>query len=335
MTLLISLIIIVIVGSAIFSGLEASLFAVSESRVHVMVRHKLRGAKALLKIKENMQRPIILIVILNNIVNIVGAMIIGIVATETLGSAFFGFVSAGLTILIIIFGEIIPKTVGENNAETIARLSARPLTYITTMLLPFIWVLEQVTKKFSKDRILVSEDDLHVLSQMGHSDGTIEADEKEMIERVFTLNDLSARDVMTPRTVVVAFHKDLKLSEIKGDVYKLVNSRIPVYDEDLDDTVGMCSRRELLISLAKHEDNKKISDFVYDALYVSEDIKIDNLLPLFQKERAHLAIVEDEFGGMAGVVTLEDALEQLVGEIVDETDYVIDTREEARKLADE
>jgi len=335
MTLLISLIIIVIAGSALFSGLEASIFAVSENRVHVLVKQKLRGAKALLSIKENMQRPIILIVVLNNIVNIVGSMLVGLVAIDVLGSAFFGIISGVLTLSIIIFGEIIPKTIGENHSEFIARYAAKPLIYSTTIFLPLIWLLELITSQFSRERVLVSEDDLQVLSQIGHSDGTIEADEKEMIERVFTLNDLEARDIMTPRTVVVAFQKDVVLGDIKEELYSLVNSRLPVYGEDLDDTVGICSRVELLISLAKGELDKKVSDFVYDPLVVSEDIKIDDLLPLFQKERTHLAIVEDEFGGMAGVVTLEDALEQLVGEIVDETDDVIDTREEARKLAEE
>ena len=335
MTLLISLIIVVILGSSIFSGLEASLFAGPENRVHVLVKQEAAGAKALMKIKENMQRPIILIVILNNVVNIVGSMLVGIIATEVLGNSMFGIISALLTLLIIVFGEIIPKTIGENHAEGIARYAAQPLMYAVTVLLPFIWVLEQITKKFTTDRVLVSEDDLQVLSQLGHSDGTIEADEKEMIERVFTLNDLEARDIMTPRTVVVSLQKDSVLEDIKDELYSMVNSRIPVYDEDMDDTVGICSRTELLISLAKGESGRKVSEFVYEALYVPEDIKIDHLLPLFQKERTHLAIVEDEFGGVAGIVSLEDAVEQLVGEIVDETDHVIDTREEARKLSEE
>lgn len=335
MTGLISLVISVIVGSAIFSGLEAALFAVSESRVHVMVKNNMKGARSLLKIKENMQRPIILIVILNNIVNIVGSMLVGLVATNILDSIFFGVVSALLTVGIIIFGEIIPKTIGENNCEEISRIAAKPLIYITNILLPFIWILEQITKRFTKERVLVSEDDLQVLSQIGHSDGTIEDDEREMIERVFTLNDLEARDIMTPRTVVVAFDGEKTIGELEDEIYSLVNSRLPVYEGDLDNTIGMCSRTELLISLAKGEKDKKVSDFVYDALYVSEEMKIDSLLPLFQKERTHLAIVEDEFSGMSGVVSLEDALEQLVGEIVDETDDVIDTREEARKLAED
>jgi len=335
MTLLILSIIVVIIGSAIFSGLEASLFAVSENRAHVLVKQGAVGATALLKIKENLQRPIIIIVVLNNVVNIVGSMFVGLVVTNTLGSSMFGIISAILTLSIIIFGEIIPKTVGENHSEFIARYSAQPLLYIVAIFLPFIWFLELITKKFTTERVLVSEDDVHVLSQMGHSDGTIEDDEREMIERVFTLNDLEAKDIMTPRTVVVALQKDSLLSDIKEELYSMFNSRIPVYGEGLDDTIGICSRTELIIAIAEGQLDRKVSEFVYDALYVSEDIKIDSLLPLFQKERTHLAIVEDQFGGMAGVVTLEDALEQLVGEIVDETDDVIDTREEARKMSEE
>jgi CBS domain containing-hemolysin-like protein len=332
MGLLLLLTFIVLIGSAIFSGSEAALFSVSDSRVHVLKKNNERGAKALAQIKEKISRPITVIVIGNNIINIVGSMYIGVVAAEHYGEVWIGVISALLTILIIIFGEIVPKTLGEHYDEKVALFVSPILLWATRVLSPIIFILEQFTKHLSNDEPSVSEEDLQMMSEIGHAEGSIEADERALIERVFTLNDIEAWDIMTPRTMITAFDKEDVLADIEQEIYELTNSRLPVYDEEIDNIVGVCLRRELLIALAKDQKDRKISDFVQDALFVREEIKLDDLLPLFQKNRAHLAIVQDEFGGTAGVVSLEDVLEQLVGEIVDETDEVVDTRAAARRM---
>ena len=335
MTTLIILALAVVIGSGLFSGIEAALFAVPRARVLLLKEQKKKGAEALAKIKDNLQQAIIVIVIGNNIINIVGSIFVGVVATRLFGDAWIGVVSAVLTILIIVFGEILPKTIGENNAEKVGLLVAGPLLFKIKILSPLVWLLEQMTKKFSVVRKIVSEEELHMLSELGHLEGSIEEDERDIIQRVFTLNDMTAHDIMTPRTQMIGFQKDAILHDVRDEIFELVNTRLPVYNEDYDDIVGLCYRRNLLIALAKDEDNRPIESFMQEPLYVHEDMRVDDLMQLFLKRREHIAIVKDEFEGTSGLVTLEDVLEQLVGEIVDETDEVVDTRLEAQREADE
>jgi CBS domain containing-hemolysin-like protein len=335
MTTLIILALAVVIGSGLFSGIEAALFSIPHSRVFLLKDQGVTGAVALAKIKKNPQKAIIVIVIANNIVNIVGSIFVGVIASSAFGDAMLGIVSAILTLLIIVFGEILPKTIGENNAEKIGLIISRPLLFVIKVLTPLVWVLEQLTKRFNIARKMVSEEELHMLSELGHLEGSIEKDERDIIQKVFTLNDLMAQTIMTPRTMMFGFQKDAKLEDLRENIFDLVNSRLPIFDEDYDDIIGVCYRRNLLIALAKDEDGRTIESFMQSVLYVSETMRVDDLLQLFLERREQIAIVKDEFGGTSGLVTLEDVLEQLVGEIVDETDEVVDTRKEAKREAGE
>ncbi len=335
MTTLIFLILFVIIGSGIFSGVEAALFAIPQSKVLMLAEQKKKGSQALVKIKKNVSQAIIVIVIGNNIVNIVGSIFVGVVATETLGSFWIGFVSAVLTILIIMFGEILPKTIGENYSEAISLRAAPILVFLISVLRPFVWIFEQLTKRFIKKKKIVSEEELQMLSELGHLEGSIEEDEHAIIKKVFTLNDMTSYDIMTPRTAISGLQKDCIIGDIHNDIYELNNSRIPVYDESLDDIIGVCFRKHLLIALAKDQDKRTIESFMQDIVYVSEDMRVDDLLQLFLTRREQIAIVKDEFEGTSGLVTLEDVLEQLVGEIVDEDDEFVDVRAQAQKEAEE
>ncbi|GMQ95091.1 MAG: hemolysin family protein [Patescibacteria group bacterium] len=319
----------IVIGSAFFSGLEAALFSVPLSRARVLKEQKRRGAGTLVKIKEEMGRAIVVIVIFNNIINIVGSIFVGVLAAKTLGGIWIGIISAILTFLIITIGEIIPKTIGEKYAEHISLVFARPLLFTTTLLLPVIRIMEIITSRFGTAKKIVSEEELRMLSHIGHLEGEIEKDERDMIQKVFTLNDIPAKEIMTPRTVVAALPMGKRLGELADEIYDLRNSRLPVYSEDLDDIVGVCNRVDLLIALGKDQADAKVSDFMQPAIIVSKSAKADDLLSLFKKKRYHLAVVKDEFGGTSGVVTLEDVLEQLVGEIVDETDKYVDMRKKA------
>lgn len=334
MTTLIILILIVIISSGLFSGAEAALFSVSQSRAILLAEQKKRGGKAFLKIKENLSQAIIVIVIGNNIVNIIGSMFVGVLASQVFGSMWLGLVSAIITILIIIFGEILPKTIGENYAESIALFIAPILLFKIKILKPIVWFLEKLTKRFKRVKKIVSEEELHMLSELGHLEGSIEKDERDIIQKVFTLNDITAHDIMTPRTVISAFQKNAIVGEIRNEVYDLNNSRIPVFNESIDEIIGICYRKHLLIALAKDQDNRSIESFMQEVLYVREDMRVDDLLQLFLIRREQMAIVKDEFEGTSGLVTLEDVLEQLVGEIVDEDDEVVDTRVHAQNEAE-
>lgn len=335
MIIFLLLIIFVVLGSAFFSGLEAALFAISQSKVELLNKKKVRGATSLYKIKENMSRPITVIVIFNNIFNIVGSIYVGVVAANLFGTVYLGAVSALLTFLIIVFGEILPKTLGQNNADRISIAFAPFLLFLTKILSPVVWVFEKITSNFIRAKSIISEEEIQMMSHLGSMEGSIEKDERQMIENVFMLNDLTARDIMTPRTVMHTYQKDMKLNDIKVDLYDEAFSRIPVVGNDIDDIVGIVYRVELISALAKDEHNRKVSEFLKEAVFVDERMRVDHLLPLFQRKRTHIAIVKSEFGGTSGLVTLEDALEELVGEIIDESDDIIDHREEARRQHEE
>jgi len=281
---LVGLVLIVLLGSGFFSSMEAALFSVSFSRAKILEMKGVRGSKALMQIKSAMSRPISVIVIFNNIFNIVGSMFVGVVATEVLGSGGLGFVSALLTFLIIVFGEILPKTFGENYAESISLRISKPLLAATKVFSPLIWIFEKITNRFVKKKRIVSEEELRILSELGHLEGSIEEDEHDLIQRVFTLNDLTAKDIMTPRTMLVALPAAKTLRELENEIYDLVNSRIPLYGEGIDDIVGLVHRRDLLQSLAQDKKDISLKDLSEGALFVSEGAKADELLPLFQKK---------------------------------------------------
>ncbi|MCF7835778.1 MAG: hemolysin family protein [Candidatus Marinimicrobia bacterium] len=332
MYLLVFIAIIILLGSAFFSGVEASLFSVSLSRAKFLATKGKRGAKSFLKIKENIRRPITVIVIFNNVFNIVGSILVGVVATKLLENSWLGLASGVLTFLIIVFGEIVPKSIGENHAEPICLFISRPLLLSTKIFFPFVWIIEKMTKPFTKKNQIISEEEIRILSHLGHLEGAIEEDEEEMIQRVFKLNDLTAKDIMTPRTVVDALDGNRSILELQKTIQSSVHSRLPVFSGNLDNIIGICHQRDLLIALSNMEKEKKITEFKQDVIFVSEKIKADKLLTLFQERKAHLAIVKDEFGGTTGIITLEDVLEELVGEIVDETDKEVDMRAKARRL---
>lgn len=332
MQTLILIILIILAGSALLGCIEAALFSVPLSRVKVLAQQGKKGSVSLVKIKENMRRPITVLVIFTDAFNTIGSMMVGVGAAKSLGSAWIGIMSGILTFLLIIFGEIIPKSIGENYAETIGLFVAKPLLYMTKIFSPFIWLIEKITNPFTKEQKIVSEEEIKILSQLGHMEGSIEEDEKNLIQQVFTLNDLTAKDIMTPRTIMVALEGEKTLGEVENEIYSLSHSRVPIYHESMDNVVGVGHQREILIALGRGEKNRKISEFRREALFVPEKMRADGLLPLFQRQRCHLAVVVDEFGGTSGVVTLEDVLEQLVGEIVDEKDREVDTRVEAKRL---
>ncbi len=333
MTTLAFTISILILGSALFSCSEAALFSAPLNKVKVLEENGKKGASSLLKIKKNMRPPITVLVIFTNIFNIAGSALVGMITAQTLGSSSIGIVSAILTFLVIVFAEIIPKSIGDTFAVPIALKIARPVLLLVKIFYPFILIIELITSPFPKKKRQITEGEIKTLSRIGYLEGVIEEDEKDMINRVFMLNDLRAKDIMTPRTVVTAMEAGKSLKEIEKEIYETTHSRIPIYEDNLDNILGICHRRDLLLHLAKDQKEKYVEELINsDAITVPEEMKIDRLIPIFQDKRCHLAVVEDEFGGTAGVVTLEDVLEQIIGEVVDEFDKEIDLREKAKRI---
>ncbi|MBW4499131.1 MAG: hemolysin family protein [Scytonema hyalinum WJT4-NPBG1] len=330
---LIILVLVVILGSAVCSSIETALFSVSVLRVRQLAQSKNPSAVALLAIREKMNRPIATIVILNNTFNIIGSILTGSIATKVLGDTWLGVFSGVLTFLIIIFGEIIPKTIGERYAEQIATLAALPVTGLSIAFTPLVWILENVTAPFAKGkkRPTTNEAEIKLLANIGHQEGIIESGEAEMIQRVFRLNDLIAADVMTPQTMLTYIRGDLTLAEGKTNIIASQHTRIIVIDDSIDQVIGFALKQNLLTALVEGKDNQKIATLARKVRFVPETIRADKLLKSFLEARQHLAVVVDEYGNVSGVVTLEDVLEVITGEIVDETDRTVDLQEIARK----
>ncbi len=327
-----------LLGSAFFSGTESAFFSTPLNKAKILASQKKKGAKYLLRIKKDMRPTITVLVVFTNIFNIAGSIFVGSIAAEIFGSAKIGIFSGFLTFLVIIFAEIIPKSIGETFAVPVSLFLAKPFFYATKLFSPLVALIELFTRPLPRKKRTISEEEIRTLSNIGFLEGVIEKDEKEMIHRVFLLNDLTAKDVMTPRTVITAFRAGKKLKELEEEIYSLTHSRIPIYKDDLDNIVGICHQRDLLIGLSKGEKEKEktVESFAKKEITtVSENQKIDELIPAFQKQRCHLAIVIDDFGGTSGVISLEDVLEQIIGNVVDETDETIDLRKKAKEKLEE
>ncbi len=326
---------VVLAVSAACSCTEAALFSAPALKVRQHAQLGRPAALALLKIRRNMARPIATIVVLNNIANIVGSIVVATVAARMLGDRWLGLVSGVLTLAIIVAGEIVPKTLGERYAEPVALAMARPVALLTVLFAPLTWVVLQLTAPFTRGRstFTTNEDEIRLLTEIGGEEGIIEERESEMIRRVFTLNDVPAWELMTPRVALTYLDDDLMLDEAQAEIIASPHSRIVVTGEGVDDVIGIALKSELLAALVEGQGSRPVRDFVREVDFLPESVHADKLLRYFQDSHRHLAVVVDEYGGVEGVVTLEDVLEMLTGEIVDETDRTADMRAAARQRA--
>jgi CBS domain containing-hemolysin-like protein len=331
---LILTILLVIIISAICSGVEAALLSVPILKVKQHASEtKKSSAIALQRIKEKINRPLVTIVILNNIANIGGSMMVGETAISVFGNAWMGVFSALLTFLIIIFGEIIPKTMGENYSLQISLTCAKPILFVTNILMPIVWIIEKITRKFINKKVefTTNESEIKAMAHIGEKEGAIEANESEMIHRIFELNDVTASKIMTPRVAMTYINVNKKLDDIKDFIINSQHSRIIAIEADKDEVKGIVFKNELLTALIEGKGNTLVSDFTHEPNFVMEAMKVNQLLTHFKKTRRHIAVVVDEYGGVSGVVSFEDVLEELTGEIVDETDRVVDMQDFAKK----
>lgn len=334
MLFLLIAIMLVLLSSALCSGAEAALFSVSNVKVLQLAKSGKKSGKALGAIRHNMSRPIAAIVVLNNIANIVGSIIVGGIATDILGSQWLGLFSGILTFLVIIFSEIIPKTLGERYAEKAALFFAIPVLYMTLFMTPVLWLIENITLPITGRHspiFTTSKSEIKLMVKMGEKYGEIASKEATLIDRVFELNKTKADMIMTPRVALTYLDGNTPLNQVKQDIMTAPHSRILVVDGLVDQVMGVALKNELLLALLEGQATTLVSQFAHQGQFVSKSITAEKLLGIFQKSRSHLAVVVDEYGGISGVVTLEDVLEILTGEIVDETDIVVDLQAHARK----
>lgn len=326
-------VLILIVASAICSGTEAAIFSLPITKSRQLAEKSYNG-KIVHGIREKPARPISVIVLFNNIANIVGTYFVAYLATGVLTGNFQTWFPFILTGLVIVFSEIIPKTVGERFCIPIATFMARPLWLMTWLLTPIVWAIEIFTSLLigGKSSQITSEGEIRALAKIGEQEGIIDEDESHMIGRIFELDDATAETIMTPRTALTWIRGCEPLSVAKLKIGQGQHSRILVIGETLDEVHGVILKSTVLRLMVEGcDEDALVEDHIEPVKLVRETTPADELLAYFKNSRVHLAVVVDEYGGVSGVVTLEDVLEVLTGEIVDETDVAVDMRDVARE----
>lgn len=310
--------------SAFFSGAEIAFFSISETRLHALAEEGRKAAKLALRLRLSPQRLLSTILIGNNIVNLVAAAFVTLIANRLFGSEGVAIATGLLIFFVLMFGEIVPKTLCAKHAETAVQLFAYPVYWFEQLFSPVLLLLEPFILKLTGGRGLtvpfVTEEELKIMLEAGGKAGVLETDEVKMIKNVFEFTDLTAEDVMTPRISVFGLDSTMTLGEAKEDLFKSKYSRIPVYEGDLDHVTGILYRNQALKDIAQGHVNLSLKDIARPALFVPGAKPADDLLKQFQQEKRHIALVVNEFGGIMGIVTTEDLLEEVVGEILDETD---------------
>lgn len=329
---LITAVIVLLIGSALCSGTEAAIFSLPLTKARQLAE-KSKNGKIVHRIRENPARPISTIVIFNNLANIVGTYFVAYLATSALSPKSQTWFPFALTGMVILFSEIIPKTVGERFCVFIASVMARPLVALTWLITPIVWAIEIITSLLvgNSKRQITSEQEIRALARIGGQEGIIDEEESQMIGKIFELDDVVAKDIMTPRTAVTWVRGIEPISVAKYPISESQHSRILVVGETIDKIQGIILKSTLLKILLEDHDEAVVEDHIESVKLVKEETPADELLAYFKQSRVHLTVVVDQYGGVCGIVTLEDVLEVLTGEIVDETDTVEDMRKVALK----
>ena len=327
----------VLLVSAVCSLFEAVLLSAPLGHIEKLAQDGNRSGQIFRKLRLSVDRPLSAILSLNTIANTGGAAFAGAAFMRWMGEAgedYDAYFQACLTLAVLFFSEVIPKTIGAVFSRPLTAWIARPLLVLVWIFAPLIALCRLATRivprKEGQDD--VSSDDILSLTRLGARTGGIEPDEARVIQNILSLKTKTAREVMTPRTVVFALQENMTVGEARGQSGTWAHSRIPVYAEDFEDVVGIVMRRDILAALAQDREQVQLSTLMRPVHFIIESSALDQILNTFLEQRQHLFIVIDEYGGLAGILSLEDVLEEILGkEIVDELDQVEDMRELARR----
>ncbi len=326
MVIEIIILLVLFVLSGFFSGSETALTTVSKARVSAYLSQGRTGAKALDKLKSNTNRMLVAILIGNNLVNIAASAMATVIATNMYGDVGAGLAVGVLTIIILVFGEVTPKTFAARHAGPISLFVSTPLRLFSIVAMPLVWVLEQLTvllHRLSRARTepTVTESELIHMSMHGTLEGTIEVDEHKMIKRIFAFDDLLAQDVMIPRGQVFFLDGDRSIRDSLPEILANPYMRLPLTSGNEDEITHLAYLREVLQAVVNGELDKPLKDVgSAQPLYVPVNQPIEELFSTLRQDSSRLVVVVNEYGAMEGVFTLEDMLEELVGEIHDELD---------------
>jgi CBS domain containing-hemolysin-like protein len=315
------LVVLVIAGSALCSGVEAALLTVNPVRVHELAARSkpVRGARRLEQLRQRLGRTLSVLVIANNGFNIFGSLMLGgyaaiVFKRQGIEGVALPLFSVGLTVLVILLGEILPKALGSRLALPVALASAPALAIVARLMLPLVLLLERLLPAITaENEISTDEEEIRLLARLGSQKGQIEADEAAMIAKVFQLNDLTARDLMTPRVAAPTLDGATSLEKLREDLLANNAEWWVVLGEEVDEVLGVAGRERLLAALLQGEGNRTAASLSEPVDYVPEMIRADRLLTGFRRNSSGVRVVVDEFGGFVGVIGAEAVLAVLAG----------------------
>ena len=331
MSLLIAYFFLALGVSFICSLLESVILSVTHSHIGILVKSNPSKGKLLQRLKDAINRPLAAILTLNTIANTVGAAGMGAQALHVYGSHAVAAASAILTFSILIFSEILPKTLGAYFCRSLAIPSAYVIRALMVITFPFVWLSNTLSSAINSNEDKVSREEITAMAEMGEDEGSIDEHESDIIENLFRLKEIQIEDILPPRSVIYAFEDIQTVGKIMDSNEDIIFSRIPVFHENIDNVIGMVYKDTVLETMADDFFEKTMADLVEPVETVYEKESVESVLNKFTKNRSHMFIVKDEFGGTTGIVTLEDCIETLLGvEIMDESDEVADMRKLAK-----
>lgn len=324
---------IALIVSFLSSLTEAALYSISTSQVEVLAKSGGRSGSIIKELKGDINKPITAILTVNTIANTMGAAIAGAAAADLFGEHSLGIFSFILTIAILIFSEIIPKTLGVSYCQELMPWISYPLMTLVRILTPLVWLSNRLTRLIEKpgQQSFITAKEIQVIATLSKDSGAITRQEEKIIVNILELKHKTVRKAMTPRTVVFSLSANLTVNEAVVHPEWNFHSRVPVYDKDLGDIVGVVLRNEVLVKVAEGRIDVRLSDLMEPPHFVPESVALPNVLLEFIEHRKHLFIVVDEYGGLTGIISLEDIIEEIMGEeIMDESDRTQDMRALAR-----
>ncbi|WP_315079723.1 hemolysin family protein [uncultured Clostridium sp.] len=319
--------IILLMLSAFFSMSETALMSINKIRLRHMVEEGVPEAKLVEKLTEDPNKLLGAILIGNNIANIAASGLATVLATNIFGSGGVGIATGVMTILVLIFGEITPKSIAKQRSDSVALKVSKPIKLIVIIFKPFVYMFTAISSFFIKilggdpkaTEPFITEEELKTMVDVSEEEGVLENVEKEMIFNVFDFADLQVKDVMVQRVDVTALDSESTYEDVLKIIKEEQFSRIPVYNQTIDDVIGILNVKDLLM-LENPRENFKMTKYIREPFYTFEFKRIVELFKEMKKERNHIAVVLDEYGGTVGIITIEDLIEEIVGDIEDEYD---------------
>jgi len=330
---LVTAIVLTVGLSFICSLFEAIVLSTTPADIQALKRRHPRRGELLEMTKQSLDQTISAILTLNTIANTLGSLLVGGLAAHLLNDTQLGILTAALTLTILVFSEVLPKSLGVAYHKTLQPHVVYPLWWMRRLLLPVTYVCNLVVRPFipGQHDTHASDEEIILLAERGAEQGTLSKSESSIITNALALDDIRVSEIMTPRTVVTALKKTATIGEVFREFPNLPFGRMPVFGRNLDDIVGLARRRDLLKAKANDQDLSLVESVLHEIHFIPQTVTVANALQVFLKTHQQLLVVVDEFGSTAGVVTMEDVIEQLLGrEIFEKDDVAVDMRELAR-----